>query len=604
MKEKIFLTGCEDFAEIIETGAYYVDKTSYLDELFIKSPVKNPLFIRPRRFGKTLNMSMIKEFCEINYKSPEDKSYQQKLFIDNGRNLAIVKNEYLELRQKVMGQYPVICISFKTVEGSTFIDAISQLLYKIGMLYEEFSFLINSAKQDSDDIKNFKDNKEFCRTRRGDLYDLQNLQKAKSIIVTAISVLGEMLYKEYVRKVIVIIDEYDVPLQKAAVAEEPYYSQMLDIIRTISGNTFKMDSQPWLYKGIVTGCLRIAHQSIFTDANNFTTYGMSDDPYTGFFGFTESETKKLISYCDLAGNEDTVKEWYDGYRFGNEHIFCPWSLISYCAKASRKPDIEPQPFWINTSGNDLLYMFTRNSMEAHDAGNIDKLQKLLDGNEVEISLEEFATYPDVQHNLDFDTFMTLMLHTGYVTYTENSSFFNKVKIRIPNKEVISCFQRKYESLYSKINPYWYNQAMTLVDLLLDKKADGAQTLMNSMLKEFLSIRNTGHELYYHGFITGILGLATAAKGIKYYEEIETGTGFSDIIIDSFDTETVCILELKKAREVAECYEAAVAGTEQIINKDYASKYISQRYKRVFGIGIGFSEKSCKIVALENLAESK
>jgi len=294
-KDLLFLTGSENFAEIIEEGAYYIDKTSYLKTLFLSSyVVKNPLFFRPRRFGKTLNMYMIKEFCEINYQNPSDKYRQQKLFLDNGRNLAVAGVDYQELREKIMGEYPIICISFKTIEGGSFSDAVGQLLYKIGMLYEQFAFLGESTKQSSDVITSFKNNKTFSLTMQDKLNDQNAISQAISIIVRAIPKIGEMLYREYQKEVIVIFDEYDVPLQKAVAARTPYYDEMLDIIRTLCANIFKRDNQPWLYKGIVTGCLRIAHQSVFTDANNFTTYGMNREPYTGFFGFTREETEKLL----------------------------------------------------------------------------------------------------------------------------------------------------------------------------------------------------------------------------------------------------------------------------------------------------------------------
>ena len=423
----LFMTGNEDFATIIEKNAYYVDTTPYLKDLFMSSSeVMNALFIRPRRFGKTLNLDMIRQFCRLNYQNPGDKSYQQKLFVDNGRNLSVAGDDYKEFREKVMGEFPVISISFKTVEGGSFIQAVAQLIYKVGLLYNEFDFLTKSSKQDPSDTGSFINNKEFCKTRKNKLNDSQNLSSAISIIGTAIPEIASMLYKEYGRKVIVIIDEYDVPLQKAVIAREPYYDDMLDIIRTLSGNIFKKDNEPWLYKGIVSGCLRIAHQSVFTDANNFTTFGMNDEPYTGFFGFTRDETHKLLEDCGLSDKESEVKEWYDGYSFGNKQIYCPWSLISYCYAATQKDIHAPQPFWVNTSGNDLITMFTDNSMEAHNAENIDKLQKLLDGESVDISLEEFTTYPDLRNRVSFDVFMTMMLHTGYVTFAEGSEFTGKV----------------------------------------------------------------------------------------------------------------------------------------------------------------------------------
>ena len=340
MKDIKFITGSEDFAEIIDSGAYYVDKTAYLKTIFLSSSeVKNHLFIRPRRFGKTLNMSMIKEFCRLNYQAPGDKSYQQKLFVDNGRNLAVAGDDYRELRDKVMGEHPVISISFKTVEGGSFAAAVSQLLYKFSLIYDEFSFLLKGSRQNTFDIEEYNKNYEFCKIRKNKLHDEVILSEAISIIGTAIPNIASMLYKEYGRQVIVIIDEYDVPLQKEVIAEEPYYNKMLNIIRTISGNTFKKDNEPWLYKGIISGCLRIAHQSVFTDANNFTTYGMTREPYTGFFGFTKDETIKLLSDCGLSDKESEVREWYDGYRFGREHVFCPWSLVSYADAALHGGDI-------------------------------------------------------------------------------------------------------------------------------------------------------------------------------------------------------------------------------------------------------------------------
>ena len=603
-KDVLFLTGIEDFSTVIEKNAYYVDKTSYLKELLMSdSEVMNAIFIRPRRFGKTLNLDMIRQFCRLNYQNPGDKSYQQKLFVDNGRNLAVAGDDYKEFRGKIMGEFPVISISFKTVEGTCFQQAVSQLIYKVGLLYNEFDFLTKSSKQTSGAIQSYIDNLTFCETQKNKLYETQNLTKAISILGTAIPQIASMLYKEYGRKVIVIIDEYDVPLQKAVIAKEPYYDDMLSIIRTLSGNIFKKDNEPWLYKGIVSGCLRIAHQSVFTDANNFTTFGMNDEPYTGFFGFTEEETRKLLEDCGLSEKESEVKKWYDGYRFGNKHIFCPWSLISYCYAATQKDNTVPQPFWVNTSGNDLITMFTDNSMESHNAENIDKLQKLMEGENVDISLMEFTTYPDLRVGVSFDVFMTLMLHTGYVTFAEGSDTSDKMTVRIPNQEVLYCFNKKRELLFGENNPYWYNQALKLVDLLMTNNTDEAQMLISTMLKEFLSIRNTGHELYYHGFMTGILGLAAATKNFKYHEEIETGTGFSDIVIDNFDSEIACILELKKVEQLEDCYDAADDATKQIIQKDYAAKFISRRYKKVYGIGIGFAQKSCKIASLGNMSKS-
>ena len=262
----VVLSGEEDFASHILNNGYYVDKTSYLNDLFMNRGDKNTLFTRPRRFGKTLNMSMIKAFCELDYKNPGDTSYQQKLFIDNGRNLAVAQDEYKELRDKVMGQLPVIYVSFRGVEGLCFHHAVDKILTKIALLYKYFLFLADSKKIPQAQKDLFLSIYNFCFKHKGELKNDALLDTAISYCGTFIPTLADMLYTEYDRQVLILIDEYDVPLQKAVVAKEPYYDEMLGIIRDISVNTFKQDPDPWLYKGIVTGCLRIAHQSVFTDA--------------------------------------------------------------------------------------------------------------------------------------------------------------------------------------------------------------------------------------------------------------------------------------------------------------------------------------------------
>ena len=606
MKDIKFNNGSEDFKEIINGNSYYVDKTAYLKTLFLStSEVKNSLFIRPRRFGKTLNLNMIKEFCELNYQNPGDKTRQQKLFVDNGRNLAVAGDDYRELREKIMGEFPVISISFRGVEGENFPDALSQLILKIAEIYEKFSFLTKSNKLSDSSIQNYVDNLEFCNTKQEELANPENCQKAIVICSSFISKIAFMLHKEFDRKVIVIIDEYDVPLQKAMVAKDPYYEDMLNIIRKLSSNTFKQNPDPWLYKGIVSGCLRIAHQSVFTDANNFTTYGLSDEPYTKFFGFTKDETNKLLDDCSLSDKKASVKEWYDGYRFGKNHIFCPWSLICYCNKALHSDTDKPQPFWVNTSGNDLINLFIQNNMEAHDAENLSKLQLLLDGDSVNINLEEFSSYPDIRNRVSFDVFMTLMLHTGYVTYTEDSDFTGEVTIRIPNQEVLSCFRAKQKFLYGENNPYWFNQAMSLVDLLLENRTEEAQELISSMLISFLSVRNSGSELYYHGFMTGILGFACAAKGVEFHEEIESGDGFPDVVLKKKLTRTTAVLEFKKGKkDLSALSESADYAIDQIIKKGYAEPYIKEGYRNVYGIGIGFGGKDCTVKSLGNMAMKK
>ena len=599
-----FKNGYEDFATLIENKAYYVDKTSFLKELFMGiSDDANPLFLRPRRFGKTLNMSMIKEFCELNYQNPKDKSRQQRLFIDNGRNLAVAGDNYKELREQFMGEYPVISFSFKGIEGGNFAEAVSQFILSIGNLYSDFLFLKDSNILSQNEIRDFLATYSFCKDQHNKITTNDVfLKQAVSICNSFIPVLASMLFREYKKQVIVIIDEYDVPLQKAVSADTPYYNNMLQIIKLISVNTFKQVSDPWLYKGVISGCLKIAHQSVFTDANNFKVYDHDSELYAGFFGFTEEETEKMLCDCGFSDRKDEVRKWYDGYRFGNKHMYCPWSVSNYCSDALSSTNPEPKPYWVNTSGNDIITLFTKYSISARQAQNIDCLQRLMNGESVAIELREFTTYPKIQEHISFDDFLTMLLHTGYVTFAEDSPFYGKVKVKIPNKEIYECFRVKFEDIFSNQNSAWSAQAEKLLDFLMTNKIQEAKALINSLLKQFISIRNSGSELYYHGFMLGLLSIAAASRGIECKDETETGSGFADLVLKSFIDKTSVIIELKKGeRSFTGSYDAAKAAACQIQKKNYAQALINEKCPLIYGIGIGFVGKECEIVSLGNLA---
>ncbi|WP_281268129.1 AAA family ATPase [Anaerobiospirillum thomasii] len=556
---------------------------------------------RPRRFGKTLNMSMIKAFCELDYKTPGDTSYQQKLFIDNGRNLAVAQDEYKELRDKVMGQVPVIYVSFKGIEGLCFKEAIVEFLRVIYEVYSNYSFLKNSKILAADDLYRFTDIDYFCKAEYKNLSDPIKLDQAVSFCKSFISILAILLHKEFNRQVLIIIDEYDVPLQKAVVAKEPYYDEMLSIIRSISISVFKQQGNPWLYKGIVTGCLKIAHQSIFTDANNFTTFNVNDELYSSFFGFTQDETENILCDFGLESKRDEIKKWYNGYRFGNDYVYCPWSLMEYCAASKRNGSNEPKPFWVNTSGNDIITLYTKNSIEANDADNTQKLQDLMDGNSVLIKLSEFSVYPDITKGMEFDTFCTMMLQTGYVTFDENSKLKGMVSVKIPNYEVRQAFETKFSYLYSNNNDSWKDEGFKLLDALMGNDIDKAQAIINSVLRIYISIRHSGSEQYYHGLMQGLLISAAQKNNIKVLDESESGIGYSDIILKDFMYKRAIILEFKRAGDEDLCLRTANEATEQIIKKRYADLFDTQ-YTQVYGIGIGFCRKYCEISSLGNIAK--
>ncbi|SPT69650.1 AAA family ATPase [Anaerobiospirillum thomasii] len=597
----VVLSGEEDFASHILNNGYYVDKTYYLNDLFMNRGDKNTLFTRPRCFGKTLNMSMIKAFCELDYKNPGDTSYQQKLFIDNGRNLAVSQDEYKELRDKVMGQLPVIYVSFRGVEGSCFYEAVEKLVVKIFNLYEAFAFLLDNPKISDNRKIIFSTIFDFCANNLNLSADLTKLNDAVTYCGLFIPNLAKMLYLAYGTKVLILIDEYDVPLQKAVVAEKPYYNKMLAIIRDISVNTFKQDPDAWLYKGIITGCLKIAHQSVFTDANNFTTFNVTDELYSSFFGFTQEQTDKIISDFGFESKRDEIKKWYNGYRFGNDNIYCPWSLMEYCASSKQNGSNEPEAFWVNTSGNDIITLYTKNSIEANDADTTQKLQDLMDGNAVLIKLSEFSVYPDITKGMEFDTFCTMMLQTGYVTFDENSKLKGMVSVKIPNYEVRQAFETKFSYLYSNNNDSWKDEGFKLLDALMGNDIDKAQAIINSVLRIYISIRHSGSEQYYHGLMQGLLISAAQKNNIKVLDESESGIGYSDIILKDFMHKRAVILEFKRAGDEDLCLRTANEATEQIIKKRYADLFDTQ-YTQVYGIGIGFCRKYCEISSLGNIAK--
>ncbi|MBQ7738601.1 MAG: AAA family ATPase [Desulfovibrionaceae bacterium] len=600
--------GSEMFESYIDNDLYYVDKTSYLKTILLDSYNPANIFIRPRRFGKTLNLNTIASFCNLNYQNPGDKSYQEKYFLDNGRNLAVTQNAYKELRAKFMGEFPVIWISFKDIEGDSYIKALYKILDLIYFLYLDFEFLSDSTKISKSLRENFDYILKFCMNHHANLFREDILVEAELIAGKFLSILALILYKEYSRKVMIFIDEYDVPLQKSLTAKEPYYDKMLAIIRDISSQTFKPGRVEWLYRGLVTGCLKIAHQSIFTGANNFTLNNLNDQTYAGFFGFTLSETEKLLSDCELSLQYETIKEWYDGYRIGDKHLFCPWSVLQFCYKVlntrDRNSKIEAEPFWVNTSGNDAINIYLENTVNGNFCDDIQRIEKLLNNVPLQIELQEFETYPDIRdEGVDFNSCMTFLLQTGYLTFTEDSPLNGNVFLKIPNNEIFKCFELKLKKLYTKSNPVWLKRGKKLLGHLLANETNDVCSVINQFLTHFISIRNTGHEFYYHGFILGILTMVAQTEGVVLKSEQETGDGYSDIIISNENSGIVVILELKRTEnDPAKRRSAAENAAKQIMNKKYFDGFDKSNYAKIYGLGIGFGGKECVVKPLGNLLE--
>ncbi len=587
--------GEEDFKALRDRDLAYIDKTSFIQQFFVSSKengqrigssrtsAKVTLITRPRRFGKTLTLSMLKYFLELNYQNPGDKSEAKKLF----DGLAISDNQNETFCQRYMSEYPVILISLKGVGGTTFTDALSSLLSKVKELYSNFKFLLDSDALDDDEKEEFRFFCKFASISGSNLCKPEDEYKAKAIISESISNLTRLLNKAYSRKSIVLIDEYDVPLQKAQV--KGYYDKMLDVIRGLFENALKTNSN--LEKGIVTGCLRISKESIFTGLNNFVTRSITDSPLSDFIGFTRNEVHELLEKCNLDSYEDEVAHWYDGYKFSDSEIFCPWSIINFCSDGidhlakNKKPLLKN--YWANSSSNDIIETCIR-YVNSNDS---QRLQNLLDGKTEVIDSSDFTTYPDIKDCNDIEAVLNLMLHTGYLT-VDHIPERGKLAVKIPNNEIRECFEDKVKKVFSKKNSQWYEKSIQLRDAFFGNKPETVQNIINDMLSNFLSIRNTAQESYYHAFLSGVLSIAT---GLNYnlLSDMESGDGYADLQLVDENNFIAVIIECKKAEKAENPMLLSSKALEQIDNKHYAQSYEENGYM-VYKYGIAFKGKSCRV----------
>ena len=597
----VFPTGIEDFEELMTLQMAYVDKTESLKDLLAPANAVT-LLLRPRRFGKTLSMSMLKNFLELNYADPQDRSRQERLF----QNLKVYENK--EFCDRHMGRYPVISISLKDVDGTNFEDAMRVMKIILNNLFDKYSFLLESDKQSEANRNSLREKIDICSTARLNLADAENMSMLTEIAKDSLAFLSRLLYREYGLKSIIIVDEYDVPLQKAKANskkktnpdEKDYYDKMLEVIRGMLGLALKTNS--FMKKGFVTGCLRIAHQSVFTGINNFSCYGVKDAPYSKFIGFTREETVNLLKECGMENRLEDVLTWYDGYNIGGSEMLCPWSVLNFLSRAlapENNPDtFQPENYWANTSGNDIVEM----CMKRPDAAASQRLQKLMDGNTEEIELKEFETYPDIRREGNFNTFATLLLHTGYFTYVGDavSTKTRKTTIRIPNEEVRLCFEDRAKHLFSDDNSEWKDKVLSLRDALFDANAAGVQHIINDMLTNFISVRDTSYESFYHGFMTGALSIATSNK-IQMTSNQESGDGFHDLILTRDDDLSAAILEFKKTKDKSPMarFKLCDKAIEQIGINRYDFKLKQDGYGRILKYGIAFCGKSCTVKLAED-----
>ena len=561
MDNKLMLpTGIEDFKEIRTDGYYYVDKTALIEQVLDKRS-KVTLFTRPRRFGKTLNMSMLRYFFETGTDS--------KLF--NG--LYISQNA--ELCEKYMGKYPVIAISLKGVDADSYTKAKAQIIKIINREARRHRFLLKIENLDSFD-------KEL-------LTQLLSRQMEEDTITSSLQELTEVLEAHFSKKVVVLIDEYDVPLAKAY--ENGYYDKMVLLIRNLFGNVLKTNDS--LAFAVLTGCLRIAKESIFTGLNNFTVYSITDEEFDETFGFTDREVQKMLAYYGLDSHFEEVKAWYDGYRFGTADVYCPWDVVYYCKDHQNNPNAEIKNYWINTSGNEFIQHFVDSMNDPHMLTK-SELELLVSGDTVVKQVDEMITYKELYSNID-NMWSTLFM-TGYLTQRGKEPD-GRYHLAIPNREICDCMVRRVLALFKRSVSQNQELLRSFCNAMLASDAGTMEHALTEYMGKTISIRDSFaksiRENFYHGLLIGILGSQGAWKATS---NKESGDGFSDILIEvnEDDLRIGMVLELKYSKTENALDKECDDALQQIEDKNYDQELREKGYTKILKYGIAFYHKKCRV----------
>ena len=562
MTKKRPTVGLEDFAQLIRDGYYYVDKTYVVKEV-LESGSNVSLFTRPRRFGKTLTLDMLKCFFEIG--GPKD--------VFEGLKISQEK----EICEQYQGKYPVIFISLKSVEGLTFEVARSELAKALSKETLRHPFLATSDKLNESEKGIFQ---QLC--------DMQQNAKAADIdlITGCFYTLSELLYKHYEQKVIILIDEYDVPLDKSE--QNGFYKEMVSLIRGLFNQALK--TNPYMKFAVMTGCLRIAKESIFTGLNKVKVYTVLDRNFSDAFGYTDEEVRAMLEYLDLSKHYEDIKAWYDGYQFGDKHIYCPWDVNNYCRKLFSDPNGEPEAFWINTSGNDIVRKF----IEMSEGGLLKReLEKLIAGETVQKEVQQELTYQELYTSID--NIWSVLFTTGYLTQEgkANGDFLN---LRIPNygireifnKQVFKWIKDKFKDDVPAIREF--------CELFPQGKPEEIERRFNEFLRRTISVRDFRAESFYHGCLLGMMAYMPDTWTIE--SNREAGDGYCDISIGLIETGVGVIIEMKHAKDrdlEKHCMEALA----QIEARHYEEKLLNDpsyfEIKTVLKYGIACYGKSCKVM---------
>lgn len=545
--------GESDFAALRRSGKYYVDKTAVMYELVEETENKVTLFTRPRRFGKTLMMSMLSNFFSIRKDSRE---------IFEGLRITA----YKEFCEKWMNQSPVLFLSYKDVEAETFEGAYRMLKTKLADLCKELDFLLEETAVNSADRDIFR--KLMFKTAEED--DVKNSLKT----------IMRMLYAVYGRKTILLIDEYDVPLARASeknTVENAYYSAMLDVIKGMMGTALK--DNEFLEFSVITGCLRIAKESIFTGTNNFASYSVLDADFSEYFGFSEEEVEKMLLAADRQDKADLIKEWYDGYIFGDSFLYCPWDVMNYMSALKKRENAKPKNYWKNTSHNGILLTFVKRT----DFKVRGKFEILLNGGTITQTISDELTY-DTLHSSE-DNLWSVILMTGYLTKADAGEEGETVRLKIPNREIASIFEDTVVKLFQDTMDD--NCRKDMMEALWRGDEREASEAISNLLWKTISY-NDYHEDYYHAFLAG----AFVGLGYEVESNKEKGLGRPDIFLKDDDNRRVIIIETKRSKKEDNLDQDCDRAVNQILSKKYAEGLYG--YTQILCYGIAFFQKEARV----------
>ena len=555
--------GIENFERIRKDGFYYVDKTGLIRD-FLESPAYVSLFTRPRRFGKTLNMSMLKYFFEIGSDTT----------IFDGLEIAGEK----ELCEKYMGKFPVISITLKGATGQNFEEARVMLRRIIGKEALRFQFLMQSDRLTETDRLQYRALIAMDTTGAFTMSD--------ELLKDSLLTLSQLLQRHYGQNVVMLIDEYDVPLDKAY--QSGYYDSMVELVKVLFGNAFKTNDS--LEFAVLTGCLRISKESIFTGLNNFNVYTVKDVQYNEYFGFSDAEVRKLLEYYGFTEKYDVIKKWYDGYRFGELEVYCPWDVVSYCHTLKMNPSEEPQNYWVNTSSNSIIRKF----IDMADAATKDEIERLIGGGSIRKKIRQELTYRDLDSGID--NLWSILFTTGYLTqdgYHDNGM----TGLVIPNREVRWIFEEQIQDWFKAETRKDLQMLENFCRAFEKNDTDAIEKGFTAYLRKTISVRDTSvrkdmKENFYHGVL---LGLFAGMKGWKVKSNAESGDGYSDISVEVEDKDIGIVIELKYAENAAfdnGCKEAL----KQVYDNNYEEALLDDGMTTIYRYGIACYKKRCKVVS--------